>query len=340
MIAASTANETFRLHARQMAEIGCVLRDIQTHVTSTAKVSLAAMISIHDYTKATSDAIRPIPFPQHYRAVAEAQAAFADTIYSIAVAGSQTRLLSNEILGSVQSVIAARDALASHLGSVVGVGNHIRHQLCPNLTVLAGMKARLDALKVTELAPVASDMAATDAVFEDLGREPSLQEAAEQLQSQLIVTPHFFDWTIEHKLNFLIDWTAQQDNAKVRIFMVNLLCNLLASLIWWSALAAMTTTLHHGTSSNSKVVREVYRIIGSSQEAISPSKYLRVVRRDTHVRRSCRSKTAVVATIEAGSVVHLAQKNKKWSQIDWMDSNTGEFRHGWIRSKYLLRLNR
>ena len=96
-----------------------------------------------------------------------------------------------------------------------------------------------------------------------------------------------------------------------------------------------------GLENPAQTVREIRTVIRETHPSQETLKDLRVVSRSLLiVRQSPKGKSPPVACLEAGEVVRIVQKRKKWRLVERYDEDMGEPERGWVLSKYLSRLAR
>jgi len=338
---AASATDILRQYALRVGEVGARLRGIWAMSTSSAQASLALARTIQKHTCSVGVIAQHFTSLQpalRVNAINDAQSVLSERMRSISRMPTATKLVADEIQGSVQAALAARDALSSHISGLIDIERRTREGLASHAPALMSIKARLDALRVSTLVRFADELTERDAVFAELGEEDAFTAVAETLHSEVLDNEEFARSSIEAQINYLVEWTQRQDNDRRRLFMVNLICNLLASVIWWSAMTVVTDTLSYDSSVPSQqVVRNVHDAI---DEEVTNLVNVRIVKRSVFVRTSRRRRAVVVCRLEVGSVVQLVQKVGKWSQVEWMDGVTGEMKIGWVRSKYMLRIDK
>ena len=110
---------------------------------------------------------------------------------------------------------------------------------------------------------------------------------------------------------------------------------------WWILLLlaiANGSIRDVGMDSPARVVKNVKRLLNatSGSKAVSPT--LRIVRRRVKAHSGWKRSSQVIAVLDVGTIVRVVDKRAKWTRIEWIEN--GKPLVGWVRSKYLARVNR
>jgi hypothetical protein len=159
-----------------------------------------------------------------------------------------------------------------------------------------------------------------------------------QLEADIATHPHAAGWSIEEKINYLIEWTQRQDNAQLKQQMISLLISLAAAVIFWLSVEVIPDLLLHPEDARPQVIiRHVRERI--QEQSLSPSDVaqLRIVsRRSVPVRATRRRHSVRVANLRAGTLIRACERRGKWRFVEWTDLESGQALEGWVLSKHLV----
>ena len=65
-----------------------------------------------------------------------------------------------------------------------------------------------------------------------------------------------------------------------------------------------------------------------------------VVRRISPVFIEPKSGACEIARLPSGQVVSIIEKQQKWRLIEWQDAENAEYHYGWVRAKYIAKINK
>ncbi len=247
-------------------------------------------------------------------------------------------LISKDVLSSIRSVIAVKDLLSQQLQHTIRETSTLRTQVVPTLQTAVN---RLSSLRMDELGRMAEELEARDSLFVAWSTEGSTS-LADQLEEDIASHSEAGEWSIEEQINYLIDWTVRQDNAKFKNYMFAFLIGLISSFICTLGVEVIPSLVSDAIETRPQTIIRVVR--ERIQEQPLPSEdfeQLRIVSRPiAPVRAFRRRRSLKIAMLNAGDVVSVCEKRGKWVFVEWTDFESGQGCDGWMLSKHLTRVKR
>jgi hypothetical protein len=271
-----------------------------------------------------------------YRSVALADAVNRASLASVASMDSSLlvarRSLTENVLSGIKTAIAVRESLSGQIGSILEAEKKLRAALAPPTHALTAMKLRLDSLPVEDLESIAADWADSGETLDDVeDREGKVEIALQELTAE-VESQRFTSAALDKKLDLILDLIKRQKESFVQIILVGLLLGLVGDWLFWAGGHAVTYGLNYVSQiSEKEIVKTAHEGLGDVDQD------MRILKRSTLIRTSRRRKAGVVCRMEAGHTVLLIEKFGRWSHVEWLDGETGDYRPGWVRSKLLLR---
>ncbi len=275
------------------------------------------------------------------------QAIREDFARSIASAMSLKDVFTNNVLQSVKAAALARvamkkDVLAS-VQSALSLRDSLTTSLAKGVEVADALSKVREQLAVIDFAKVHSQLQTLiDGQAIDLGLPVELTddevEVAKEIQTELLAQGEL---SVEEKISWLFEWAQKQDSGRIRLFIADLIKDLLVGLLFFVA-GTMVSQYQVQTDSTARpreVVREVRIYIRQLPVKPFDINERRIVARRKLVARSRpRRKSQRVGRIKLGTIVTLLEKRGKWAHVSWTDVDTNEKLEGWIAAKNLKRI--
>lgn len=142
--------------------------------------------------------------------------------------------------------------------------------------------------------------------------------------------------TLAEFLQSLVDWLGRLSPrlraavlAVLLPYVVSILANLTTPLFqtWWAEL---------GDGADRRVVKK--EIIAAAHELFAREElahYRFVYASRLHVRAAGADRADIIDTLVLGKSVRVVQRNKAWTEVEYLDDVSGELRTGWVSSRYL-----
>lgn len=86
----------------------------------------------------------------------------------------------------------------------------------------------------------------------------------------------------------------------------------------------------------SAIRRDAAEAVAATPLTKQDARYLRVVtRKSLAVYANLATAEPCIHRLRSGQIVAIVQRDKKWRLVEWFDGESGEFKSGWVRAKYI-----
>ena len=240
--------------------------------------------------------------------------------------------LSAQMSEIVRDAIEAQQRMSDQVAKVMKLAG-----LPAQFQGLQSLMEQIKGLHLSDFDALAAELEARDEAFSELGDDPDFDRAAERFKREVLDAPDFQRGNLIVQFNFLGSYAAKQREPWLRKFAYDLMNNVLANIVVAIASFSVGLLCHEPGMSDKQLVSAIEKALEKTK--LSVPQY-RSIRRTAEVKTSRRVTAKTVATLGVGFEVRLIKKSGRWSEVEWQsDPQSEAVLHGWVRSKYLQRLN-
>lgn len=299
--------------------------------------AFAPSIALEEIRRSYLDSVRQISaMGQHFREQTGVTSIIAESFRQqarISQEISQVARISFQAQSNVTSKLAefVRESVAAHQRVSEELSAVVRRAMIP--AQLFGLESLMEQVRNLHLSDFEelADLQARDDIFADA----TFDAAADKFKREVLNSPDFQQGSIIVQFNFLGSYAVKQSEPWVRKFALDLMTKVLVAIVMAIGTHALSLLYQQPGMTEKQMTSAIEKAFSESKLDIPE---LRLVERATDVRTSRRHTATTVGSLKAGSVVRLIEKSGRWSEVEWVDTESATVLHGWVRSKYLQRL--
>jgi hypothetical protein len=322
-----------RSHFQEMIENATRMADIYRNVDSMTKM----LASFRTSTDISHQLLRSFELPKDsFHSIIEASsrlAAVGNNLSSLALAASRLEVANLNLIGlkaaaaslnpiskAIESALTARQVWQS--AGIASLASRISHEV-------EFRQAFMDRLESENLKAVraADSEIPTEQILKAI--ETGIEESGLAQNSQ----------DVQASLNRLFSGWAKLPPT-LQNAVVQLIIGILLLTINHSIFEKLNPSLQITINQRVKIVQQITNNITINIGATAEDRrHIRIVSKDDlPVFRYNRRDSEKVATLSAGQVVIVKQKNRNWTQVQWRDNDTRENCTGWVFTRYLKKI--
>jgi len=277
------------------------------------------------HTMAINDAVNPALDALHNHHLAELTRTIGNSLGPISRFEEITKP-AQQLLQATESAKQVQNALARSLHALPRIDRDMKWAISE-----AYLTKSLGNLSTDEFAQLEGDT--------PIDRESADWKEAIEVVTSLVQEVSEREGELGHKLDELLAMAASQRSPLYKQILLNIVMNVIWEVLIFISISLATCASHQPQVQ--QIVRDVREFVSANGQSsvIALEKSYCVVASRILQAREYRDRTSeVVHILEAGDIVHVIERRKKWRLIEWYEPKEFTPSRGWVLSKYITKL--